>query len=124
MPRPTSPYGPSKLAGEAYCSAFAGSYGVPATVLRFSNVYGPFSYHKGSVVAAFCKQAMAGQPLVVYGDGTQTRDFVFVEDLARAVVLLCSRDASWVAGQVLVVDGGYTTYGAAHPGATITKATG
>lgn len=85
VPRPTSPYGASKLAGEAYCSAFAGSYGVPATVLRFSNVYGPFSYHKGSVVAAFCKQAMAGQPLVVYGDGTQTRDFVFVEDLARGI---------------------------------------
>jgi NAD(P)-dependent dehydrogenase (short-subunit alcohol dehydrogenase family) len=50
--------------------------------------------------------------------------FALPEDIARAVVLLCSRDASWVAGQVLVVDGGYTTYGAAHPGATITKATG
>jgi UDP-glucose 4-epimerase len=85
VPRPTSPYGASKLAGEAYCSAFAGSYGVPAAVLRFSNVYGPFSYHKGSVVAAFCKRAMAGEPLVVYGDGKQTRDFVFVEDLARGI---------------------------------------
>lgn len=85
VPRPTSPYGASKLAGEAYCSAFAGSYGVPTTALRFANVYGPFSYHKGSVVAAFCKQALAGQPLVVYGDGTQTRDFVFVEDLCRGI---------------------------------------
>lgn len=85
VPRPTSPYGASKLAGEAYCSAFAGSYGVPATVLRFSNVYGPYSYHKGSVVAAFCKRAMAGEPLVVYGDGGQTRDFVYVEDLARGI---------------------------------------
>jgi UDP-glucose 4-epimerase len=85
VPRPTSPYGASKLAGEAYCSAFAGSYGVPATVLRFANVYGPYSYHKGSVVAAFCRRAMAGEPLVVYGDGSQTRDFVFVEDLARGI---------------------------------------
>jgi UDP-glucose 4-epimerase len=85
VPRPTSPYGASKLAGEAYCSAFAGSYGVPTVVLRFSNVYGPYSYHKGSVVAAFCKRALAGEPLVVYGDGSQTRDFVFVEDIARGI---------------------------------------
>jgi UDP-glucose 4-epimerase len=85
VPRPTSPYGASKLAGEAYCSAFAGSYGVPTTVLRFSNVYGPFSYHKGSVVAAFCKRALAGEPLIVYGDGTQTRDYVYVEDLCRGI---------------------------------------
>jgi len=83
--RPTSPYGASKLAGEAYCSAFARSYGLPTTALRFSNVYGPYSYHKGSVVAAFCKQALSGRPLVVYGDGAQTRDFVFVEDLCRGI---------------------------------------
>jgi UDP-glucose 4-epimerase len=85
VPRPTSPYGASKLAGEAYCSAFAGSYGLPTVVLRFSNVYGPYSYHKGSVVAAFCKQALAGEPLIVYGDGAQTRDFVFVEDLCDGI---------------------------------------
>jgi UDP-glucose 4-epimerase len=85
VPRPSSPYGASKLAGEAYCSAFAGSYGLATTALRFANVYGPFSYHKGSVVAAFCKQALAGQPLVLYGDGSQTRDFVYVEDLCRGI---------------------------------------
>jgi UDP-glucose 4-epimerase len=85
VPRPTSPYGASKLAGEAYCSAFAGSYGLSTVVLRFSNVYGPFSYHKGSVIAAFCKRALAGDALVIYGDGTQTRDLVFVEDLCRGI---------------------------------------
>jgi UDP-glucose 4-epimerase len=85
VPRPMSPYGASKLAGEAYCSAFAGSYGLPTVALRFSNVYGPYSYHKGSVVAAFCKQALAGEPLLVYGDGTQTRDFVFVDDLCSGI---------------------------------------
>jgi UDP-glucose 4-epimerase len=85
VPRPTSPYGAAKLAGEAYCSAFASSYGLPTAALRFSNVYGPFSYHKGSVVAAFCKQALAGEPLVVYGDGSQTRDFVYVDDLCRGI---------------------------------------
>jgi UDP-glucose 4-epimerase len=83
--RPTSPYGASKLAGEAYCSAFASSYGLPTVALRFSNVFGPYSYHKGSVVAAFCKRALTGDPLIVYGDGTQTRDFVFVEDLCRGI---------------------------------------
>ena len=85
VPRPTSPYGASKLAGEAYCSAFSGSYGLPTVALRFSNVYGPYSYHKGSVVATFCRRALAGEPLVVYGDGSQTRDFVFVEDLCRGI---------------------------------------
>ena len=85
VPRPTSPYGASKLAGEAYCSAFAASYGLATVALRFSNVYGPYSYHKGSVVAAFCKRAQSGEPLIVYGDGTQTRDFVFIEDLCRGI---------------------------------------
>jgi UDP-glucose 4-epimerase len=85
VPRPKSPYGASKLSGEAYCSAFAGSFGVPTVALRFANVYGPYSYHKGSVVAAFCKQARAGEPLVVYGDGHQTRDYVFVEDICRGI---------------------------------------
>lgn len=92
VPRPTSPYGASKLSGEAYCSAFSGSYGLPTTVLRFANVYGPYSYHKGSVVAAFCRQAMAGEPLVIFGDGHQTRDFVFVEDLCRGIAAALAHD--------------------------------
>lgn len=85
VPRPKSPYGASKLAGEAYCSAFAGSYGLNTVALRFTNVYGPYSYHKGSVVAAFCKAAKHGEPLRIYGDGKQTRDFVFVGDLCRGI---------------------------------------
>lgn len=90
-PRPLSPYGASKLAGEGLCSAFAGSYGLAATALRFTNVYGPFSYHKGSVVAAFMKRIMDGDPLVIYGDGSQTRDFLFVDDLCRAVIAVLDR---------------------------------
>lgn len=85
VPRPKSPYGASKLAGEAYCSAFAGSYDLSTIALRFTNVYGPYSYHKGSVVAAFCKWARGGEPLVIYGDGQQTRDFIFVEDLCNGI---------------------------------------
>jgi len=85
-PRPLSPYGASKLAGEGLCSAFSGSYGISATALRFTNVYGPFSYHKGSVVALCLKRIMDREPLVVYGDGEQTRDFLYVDDLCAAVV--------------------------------------
>ena len=90
-PRPLSPYGASKLAGEGLCSAFAGSYGLPANALRFTNVYGPYSYHKGSVVAAFMKRIMDGDPLVIYGDGAQTRDFLYVDDLCRAVIAVLER---------------------------------
>ncbi|HLL08697.1 MAG TPA: NAD-dependent epimerase/dehydratase family protein [Nocardioidaceae bacterium] len=85
VPRPKSPYGASKLAGEAYCSAFAGSYDLATIALRFSNVYGPYSYHKGSVVAAFCKHAQAGEPIVIYGDGLQTRDFIYVDDICAGI---------------------------------------
>ena len=83
--RPLSPYGASKLAVEGYCSAFAGAYGLRSASLRFSNVYGPRSFHKGSVVAHYFKQLMMGQELVVFGDGSQTRDFLFVSDLVRGI---------------------------------------
>lgn len=83
--QPTAPYGASKLALEGYSSAFNTAYGMQAVSLRFSNVYGPRSFHKGSVVAAFYKRVLAGKPLVVYGDGSQVRDFVFVEDLCQGI---------------------------------------
>lgn len=85
-PHPISPYGAGKLAGEGYCSAFWGSYGLKTISLRFSNVYGPFSYHKGSVIAKFCRQVQTVEPITVFGDGKQTRDFIFVEDLCRGIV--------------------------------------
>lgn len=91
-PHPVSPYGASKLAGEAYCSAYWRTFGVSTVCLRFGNVYGPFSGHKNSVVAKFIKQAMAGQPLVIYGDGQQTRDFIYIGDLVRAVRMAANRD--------------------------------
>lgn len=90
-PRPLSPYGASKLAGEGLCSAFAGSYGISATALRFTNVYGPYSYHKGSVVAVCLKRIMDGEPLIVYGDGDQTRDFLYIDDLCEAVIAAIAR---------------------------------
>jgi UDP-glucose 4-epimerase len=106
VPRPVSPYGAGKLAGEAYCSAFFGSYGLNTIALRFSNVYGPFSYHKGSVVAQFFRNLMQKQPLIVYGDGQQTRDFVFVSDLVEAIMLADKADA---AGEVFQIASGVET---------------
>jgi len=85
-PKPMSPYGASKLAGEGYCSVFYHSYGINTVVLRFANVYGPYSYHKGSVVAKFIKEIVKNYEITIYGDGDQTRDFVYVEDLCRAIM--------------------------------------
>ena len=84
-PSPLSPYGASKLAVEGYCSAFAGAYGFPCATLRFSNIYGPRSGHKKSVVAAFIKNILRREPLVVYGDGTQQRDYLYVGDLVVGI---------------------------------------
>jgi UDP-glucose 4-epimerase len=106
VPRPVSPYGAGKLAGEAYCSAFFGSYGLKTTALRFSNVYGPFSYHKGSVVAQFFRDLMEQKPLVVYGDGEQTRDFLYVADLVDAILLA---DKAETAGEVFQIASGRET---------------
>lgn len=83
--RPMSPYGASKLAAEGYMNAFAASYGMHNASLRFSNIYGPRSYHKGSVVAHFFRAILVGKPLVVYGDGSQIRDYLFVADLAEGI---------------------------------------
>lgn len=84
-PHPVSPYGASKLAGEGYCSAYFRSFGVETVALRFGNVYGPGSGHKASVVAKFIQNALKGEKLEIYGDGTQTRDFIYIGDLVRAI---------------------------------------
>ena len=82
LPKPISPYGASKLCGEAYCHAFAKSYGLETVCLRFGNVYGPHSAHKKGAVTVFIKALMTGEPIVIYGDGSASRDYVHVEDSA------------------------------------------
>ncbi len=86
-PLPISPYGASKLAGEGYCLAYHGSWGLGTVVLRFANLYGPYSAHKNSVVAKFIKDILSKGAITIHGDGKQTRDFIYVSDLCRAVVL-------------------------------------
>ena len=86
---PLSPYGVSKLSAEYHLAAFARLYQIDTVALRYSNVYGPRQDTAGEagVVAIFIRRALAGEPLVVYGDGDQTRDLVYVGDVAAANVL-------------------------------------
>ena len=84
-PHPVSPYGASKLAGEGYCSAYYNTYGISTVCLRFGNVYGPFSKKKSSVVAKFIRNALNCEDCVIYGDGNQTRDFIYIGDLVQAI---------------------------------------
>jgi UDP-glucose 4-epimerase len=82
---PMSPYGASKLATEAYALAYQHSFGIPVLALRFFNVFGPLQtagHAYAAVVPAFATAALAGAPLVVEGDGHQTRDFTFVGTVA------------------------------------------
>jgi UDP-glucose 4-epimerase len=86
VPRPISPYGASKLACEGYCCAFAEAYGMSVTALRFANVIGPISWHKKGAVTTFFKAIMSGEPIRIFGDGSATRDFLYVDDLCRGIV--------------------------------------
>jgi UDP-glucose 4-epimerase len=98
---PVSPYGASKLAGEGYCSAYYRTFGVETVSLRFGNVYGPLSGHKNSAVAKFIRQAINGETLEIYGDGKQTRDFIYIGDLVRAVRLATSVEG--IGGEVFQI---------------------
>ncbi len=85
LPKPVSPYGASKLCAEAYCHAFGASYGLKTVCLRFANVYGPYSHLKRSVIPSFISALLENRPMVIYGDGSATRDFLFVEDLCTGI---------------------------------------
>lgn len=85
-PRPMSPYGQSKLAGEGYCALYGRLHGVPTVRLRLGNVYGPRQdpHGEAGVVAIFAGRVIGGEPLRVFGDGLQTRDYVYVDDVVDA----------------------------------------
>lgn len=101
---PLSPYAASKVAGEALGRAYWVSYGLPTAILRFFNVYGPRqdpqSPYSG-VISIFVGRMRRGLPPIVYGDGLQTRDFVYVEDVAAALIRAGERDGA--AGAVVNV---------------------
>ena len=83
---PISPYGVSKLAGEHYLRVLGSLHGFEGVALRYANVYGPRQdpASEAGVVSIFVSRLLAGKPLTIFGDGTQTRDYVFVKDVARA----------------------------------------
>jgi UDP-glucose 4-epimerase len=87
---PCTVYGGSKLAGECYARAFYRTYGYPTVVVRPFNTYGPRSHHEGDsgeVIPKFLLRCLAGRPMVVFGDGTQSRDFTYVSDTAHGILL-------------------------------------
>ncbi len=94
---PMTVYGGGKLAGECYTRAFWESYSYPTVVVRPFNSFGPRSHHEGDsgeVIPKFMLRSMAGKPMVIFGDGTQTRDFTFVADTARGIILAGTTDAA------------------------------
>ncbi len=103
---PTSPYAASKLAAEKYCLAFAETYKMPVTCLRYFSVYGPRG-RPDQVIFAFADKASNNERPVIYGDGSQTRDFTFISDVVSATLLASLREES--NGQVINVGFGKET---------------
>ncbi len=91
--RPVSHYGAAKAASELYLGVYRANFGIPFTALRYSNVYGPRQdpHGEAGVVAIFCGRLLDGKACTVFGDGTQTRDYVFAGDVARANLLAAER---------------------------------
>jgi len=107
---PSSFYAVSKYAGEGYCRVFSKLYDLPVTILRYSNVYGyyqtPANPYCG-VIGKFLERSLENEPLLIHGDGEQTRDFTFVEDAVEAAILAALSEQS--AGRIYNVGTGTET---------------
>jgi nucleoside-diphosphate-sugar epimerase len=104
LPNPISPYAVAKLAGEQYMRAFARVYGIETVVLRYFNVFGPYqdpSSHYSGVLAIFCRKMLAGEQPTIYGDGEQSRDFTYIDNVVHANLLAAAAPAEKVKGQVM-----------------------
>jgi UDP-glucose 4-epimerase len=104
--KPVSPYGASKLAAESYCHAYNKAFGLRTVSMRFSNVYGIHSGHKGSVVATLIRAALRRKTWIINGDGSQTRDFIYIDDLILALISASGAD---VGGEVFQISTGQET---------------
>ncbi|KAA6464689.1 SDR family oxidoreductase [Acidobacteria bacterium AB60] len=103
-PSPISPYAVAKLAGEHYMRSFWRVYGLETVVLRYFNVFGPYqdpNSHYSGVLAVFCRKMLAGEQPTIYGDGEQSRDFTFIENVVHANLLAAAAPREKVAGQVM-----------------------
>jgi len=104
MPNPISPYAAAKLAGEQYMQVFARVYGLETVVLRYFNVFGPYqdpTSHYSGVLAIFCRKMLAGEQPTIYGDGEQSRDFTYIENVVSANLLAAAAPAEKVSGRVI-----------------------
>ena len=78
-------YGSSKMCGENLCNAYHSAYNIKCSILRFGNVYGPHSMHKGSVIHKFIRQILEHEPMTVRGDGSQSRTFIYIDDIVDTI---------------------------------------
>ncbi|MGA2085501.1 MAG: SDR family oxidoreductase [Terracidiphilus sp.] len=104
LPNPISPYAVAKLAGEQYMRAFARVYGLETVVLRYFNVFGPYqdpTSHYSGVLAIFCRKMLAGEQPTIYGDGEQSRDFTYIDNVVHANLLAAAAPAEKVSGQMM-----------------------
>jgi nucleoside-diphosphate-sugar epimerase len=104
LPHPITPYAVAKLAGEHYMSAFTRVYGIETVTLRYFNVFGPHqdpTSHYSGVLAIFCRKMLAGEQPTIYGDGEQSRDFTYIENVVRANLLAASAPAEKVSGRMM-----------------------
>jgi UDP-glucose 4-epimerase len=104
LPNPMSPYAVAKLAGEHYMRAFARVYGLETVTLRYFNVFGPFqdpASHYSGVLAIFCRKMLANEQPTIYGDGEQSRDFTYIENVVGANLLAASAPVEKVSGRMM-----------------------
>ena len=104
LPHPITPYAVAKLAGEHYLSAFTRVYGIETATLRYFNVFGPHqdpTSHYSGVLAIFCRKMLAGEQPTIYGDGEQSRDFTYIENVVAANLLAASAPAEKVSGRMM-----------------------
>lgn len=104
LPNPISPYAVAKLAGEQYMRTFSRVYGLETVVLRYFNVFGPYqdpTSHYSGVLAIFCRKMLAGEQPTIYGDGEQSRDFTYIDNVVHANLLASQAPAEKVSGAMM-----------------------
>lgn len=104
LPNPISPYAVAKLAGEQYTRTFARVYGMETVVLRYFNVFGPYqdpTSHYSGVLAIFCRRMLAGEQPTIYGDGEQSRDFTYIDNVVHANLLAAEAPVGKVKGSMM-----------------------
>jgi len=111
-PMPLSPYAVGKLAGEHYCAVFAGAYGLETVALRYFNVFGARQDPKSeyaAVIPRFVTAGLAGQGVTIFGDGTQSRDFCYIDNTVEANLAAASAPAAGASGRVFNIACGAAT---------------